>query len=128
MSEKTIELSLMLIEDGADYQRLEELTIAYLNNLQEFDLDYLQRKHRLDPQQIGAKGDPVTVGGIILGVSTAAIPALFAFFQNWVSQRRRIVVEAPNGAKVEFIPEKYYSEADIIDLVKKLSDIPSQPN
>ena len=60
---------------------------------------------------------------IVLGISTAILPNIIAFLQNWIGDRRKISIEAPNGAKVEFVPSKKLSTEEIIAIAKKLNQI-----
>jgi hypothetical protein len=120
MNDDLIELTLTVSEDQGDEERLDELTLLLINSLQEYEVESVSRKGG-SAMPSGAKGDPITVGAVVLGVSVATLPSIIAFLQNWVNERRRVVIESPNGYKVDFVPDKKYSEAEILSLAQKLN-------
>jgi hypothetical protein len=44
-------------------------------------------KIRSDALEVGAKGDPITLGAIALGLSVAAVPGIIEIVKNWISRR-----------------------------------------
>lgn len=123
MQESEILLNLQIFETGADDERLDLLTSKLIRNLRGFDIEHIGRKQSEQTQPKGSRGEPITFGAIVLVVLPAVLPSLISFIQSWLEERRKIIVEAPNGAKVEFTPNKKYSEDDIILLIKRLSKI-----
>lgn len=117
-----IELNINISEIDSDRERVDYLTNALISLLRELDVDYIERpKNRAVPS--GAKGDPITVGAIVLGIASAALPSLIALIQNWTSERRRVSIETPNGTKLEFTPDRKYSEDELLVLINKLSKV-----
>jgi hypothetical protein len=115
-------LTLKIFEQDASDERMDKLTSSLIQQLRELDLEKLERDfYNKIPD--GVKGDPITVGAVILGLSTAVLPNLVMFLQNWVGDRRKIVIEAPNGAKIEFVPDKKLSTNEILALTEKLNRI-----
>ncbi len=114
----TINLTLTISIYDADADRLDITTWSLLQTLKDFDLEFIERKKNgLAPHR--AKGDAITLGAIALGIAVASLPSLIGFLQNWMNERRRVSLEAPNGAKVDFVPEKKLSEEEILMLVEK---------
>lgn len=109
------------IEDNdSDLETLNDQVALLRSNLENFDLQIVNGPTE---QSVGTKGDPITAGVIILTLSPVVLEQAFTFIQQWVIDKRKISVEAPNGAKIEFTPDKKYSEKELIDLVKKLNAI-----
>jgi hypothetical protein len=79
--------------------------------------------------QPGAKGDPLTIGAIMLVALPALLPNLVAFLQAWSlrGENRRVKIKTPAGVEVEFSPEKRLSQVELLDLVNELSKVPPSP-
>ncbi len=105
MSADNIQLQLAIMEEDSDSERVEELTLSLIKLLREFEIDKIERGSD-QPIPQGAKGDPLTAGVVILSLSVAMVPSLVTFIQNWLTERRRIVIEAPNGFKIDFVLNK----------------------
>ena len=120
MMSDNIQLQLVIMEEDSDSERVEELTLSLIKLLRGFEIDKIERGSD-QPIPKGAKGDPLTAGLVMLSLSVATIPALVTFIQNWLIERRRIVIEAPNGFKIDFVTNKKYSEEEILSLAKKLN-------
>lgn len=119
-----INLRIDIYEDDADAERIDQLTLSLMNQLKDLDIESIeQAKKEQTPH--GAKGDPVTIGAIVLGIASVTIPALLTLLQKWVGEHRKVIVEAPNGVKAEFISTKRYSEEEIVTLITKLNQIPT---
>lgn len=111
---------LMITVDTTATERsfLDRSTRSLLRELRSFTPERLELAEGSGTEL--TKGDPVTIGSIILGISVAALPSLLAFLQTWVSDRRRITVEGTTGAKLSFVPSRQYKEEELIELVRKL--------
>ncbi|MGR0480610.1 MAG: hypothetical protein ACTFAL_04185 [Candidatus Electronema sp. V4] len=55
----------------------------------------------------------MTVGAVVLGIAVAGLPKLIDLLQQWVSGNRKVAVQPPNGAKVEFTATRRYSKEEI---------------
>lgn len=119
-----IEIRLAITEEGASSERLDNLTTQLMNDLKQLKI---KSAKRLSDKSIekGAKGDPLTLGALILVMAPAILSPLVEFLKSWTIERRRIVIEAPNGAKLEFVPDKKYSEAELLAFVDKINQIPA---
>lgn len=122
MFHDSIKLLLKISDDQADAQRLQDITLSLMLDLRDFDVVVTQASP-LEMSEHGTKGDPFAWGALILVSMPALMPQIMVFLQNWLIERRKIVIEAPNGAKIEFTPDKKYSESEIISLVDKLNQL-----
>lgn len=118
-----IPLKVILTIEEVDQNSIHNETLILQNQLRKLGVDSANLIQERQPSVDNAKGDAVTIGAIVLGVTTVSIPAIISFIQNWLVVRRKIIIEAPNGTKVEFIPEKQYSEEEILSLARKLASI-----
>ena len=117
-----IQLDLTVTEAGADAERLDELTGRLLRDLRELGAESVERPSGGAVPE-GAKGDPFTLGALALVAVPAFLPKLVEFLQAWSlrGESRRVKVKTPAGLEVEFTPEKELSQAELLALVKKLS-------
>jgi hypothetical protein len=118
-----VQLSLIIAEEDADEQRLDELTTQLMYGLQDLDLIAVERPSSTNAVK-GIKGDPLTWGVLILVILPSVLPALVEFLSTWVVERRKVVVKAPNGAELEFIPDKRYTRAELLALVEEINRFP----
>lgn len=126
MTAGEIVLDLIFEEERADEERMEDVTINLFHLLKQLDITSIQRAAAANQAPAGTRGDPVTIGHIVLGIGVTAVPALIAFIQHWVGERRRVKLIAPNGASIEIPLEKSYTAEELIMLVEKLNNIGSQ--
>lgn len=71
----------------------------------------------------GSKGAALSAGIIFITLSPVILQSMLNYLQRWTIDRRKISVESPNGAKIEFIPEKIYSKEEILELIRELNTI-----
>lgn len=123
MSDTELYLKLHLLEDGSDNERLRK---ASTRLIEDFNASYinatLSSQENIDEPD-NSKGDPFTIGALILVTIPTVLPQVFNFLQSWVIERRKIVLEAPNGAKVEFVPDKKLSQEEILLFLEKLNKL-----
>ena len=122
MTTKELRLNLKIFEDEADEERLDKLTTSLLRDFRDFDLESIGRPKVASAPE-GTRGDPVTFGAIALAVLPSALPALIVYLQNWLGNNRKVTMEAPNGAKLEFTAKKKLSEEEILAMIEKLSKV-----
>lgn len=120
-------VTLKVFEQNASDERIDKLTSSLFQQLREFNLERIERGVENNIPN-GVKGDPISIGVLVLGLSTAVLPNLIAFLQNWVGDRRKIIIETPNGVKLEFIPDKKLSTKEILDLTENLNRIKPKSN
>lgn len=65
-------------DDGARLLRQELLDSS------QYDVDFGREEHAPD----GARGEPITIGVLLVAAIPAAIPGLFAIVQGWLKRRR----------------------------------------
>ncbi|MCW5212798.1 hypothetical protein VU04_07790 [Desulfobulbus sp. TB] len=118
-----LKLQLQVHEDDADEMQIEQLTQALTGQLRALDIESVDRVKAVKSIQ-GTKGEPFTTGAVMLAITVAAIPGLISLLQQWVGSTRKVSVEAPNGAKAEFTPQKRYSEDEIAALIERLNQLP----
>ncbi len=119
MNPSEIELNLIIIEQDADAERLDELTIRLMQDLRELGVDSVERPTG-EAVPEGAKGEPFTIGVLTLVAVPAVLPSLFSFLQAWTlrAERRRVKIKTPSGLEID-IPEDM-SEEKLASLVDKL--------
>lgn len=129
MPEDKMVLYLSLSAGEADPERLEELTRLMIGELCELGVDSAESRAEgliEGEPQTGAKGDPLTIGAILLVALPALLPNLVAFLQTWSlrGENRKVRIKTPAGVEVEFSPEKRLSQAELLALVETLGKIP----
>jgi uncharacterized protein (DUF2147 family) len=122
--EDLLEVRIAVQEDDADAERLDQLTRSLAQQLR--NLDVVTLKREAEQAEAGAKGDAVTIGAVVLGIAVAGLPKLIDLLQQWTGGNRKVAVQAPNGAKVEFTATHRYSEEEIVELVRSLNQITQQ--
>jgi hypothetical protein len=116
-----IYLDLTLTEKDTNLERLDGLTVRLMHDLRDQGAESVER-----PQDAGrppgVKGDPFTVGALLLVAIPAFLPKLVEFLQAWSMRGagRAVKIKTPAGLEVEFTPEKTLSEDDLLALVDKL--------
>lgn len=125
MPEDKIILYLSIAEPLADPEYLDELTRLLMVELRDLGADSVETLQESDPQK-GAKGDPFTIGALLVVALPALLPNLVSFLQAWSlrGETRRVRIKTPAGVEVEFAPEKRLSQKELLDLVNELSKIP----
>jgi len=122
---ESVRYHLSIIE--GDHEKNQETINSFVTILEDSNIDV-----KLFPtnnvSSAGSKGDALMIGTLILVTAPTVLPTLIQFLQNWVTDKRKISIEAPNGAKIEFTPQKQYSEKEIIKLVETLNKIPVKKN
>jgi hypothetical protein len=123
MSEDVIQLEVVIIDETLAPDQLDTTTTSLISQLRELNVDSVE--YRTEGRVIiGAKGEPITMGAILLALGVAYIPPFLALIQNWLGETRKVRIKAPNGAEIEFVPDKDYTEAEMIAFVEKLSKLP----
>jgi len=121
MTLSEIKLDLAITEADADAEILDELTHRLLRDLRDLGVESVERPSG-EAVPEGAKGDPVTIGALILAVMPVVLPKLVEFMQAWALRgENRTVKIKTAGFEVEFTPEKRLSQAEFAALVEKLS-------
>ena len=113
----------LLVEylDDTDKEHIDNLTTSLMDDLHEFGVQSIN-KHR-ENSDVDSKGDPITIGVLLIAVLPAILPSMLDFIKSWTIERRKITVEAPNGAKLEFFAKKKYSEEELIEFIKLINKI-----
>jgi len=129
MPEDKLVLYLSLSAGEADPERLDELTRLMILELRELGADSAEgRADGMEENEplSGIKGDPLTIGAILLVALPALLPNLVAFLQSWSlrGENRKVRIKTPAGVEIEFSPEKRLSQAELLALVEALGKIP----
>lgn len=125
MDHATTTTRVVLYEDGADDDALALSTLSLKRELE--DLGMGQISHVKIRNTIpGTKGELMALGMLALTILPALIPSVAEFLQQWVIEGRRVVLEAPNGAKIEFVPGKKLTDSELMDWLEQLNAISSQ--
>jgi len=127
MTSTQAQLGLIFSEAEADDERLDALTARLMRDLRDLGLESVERPPgRAVPE--GAMGDPFTLGALALVAIPTMLPKLVEFLQAWSlrGEGRKLTIKTPAGLEVEFTPERKLSEAELLALVDKLSQIAAQ--
>ena len=81
----TVTLTLSL-DDEAHPDEVNRATTQLYETLLKSEADSVQ-KPRSDTLEAGAKGDPITIGAIVLGLSVAATPGIVEIVKSWLARR-----------------------------------------
>ena len=127
MSTTNIEIQLTIVEEGADAERLDELTRRFIQDLRDAGAEAVKRPTESATEE-GAKGAAFTWGALALGAVPAFLPKLIEFLQAWTlrGEDRVVKIKTPAGLEVEFTPEKQLSQDEVIALAEKLIQVPSE--
>ena len=82
---QTVTLTLSL-DDEAHPAEINRATTQLYEMLLKSEADSVQ-KPRSDTLEAGAKGDPITIGAIVLGLSVAAAPGIVEIVKSWLARR-----------------------------------------
>lgn len=119
MNDVYLTMRITIQDEEADDNYLERLTIRLMNELRDLDFVEVNRIQQVDKDS--TKGESFTIGLLLLAILPSALPQIINLLQYWTGERRRISIETASGVKVEFIPDKSYSEEEILSLIDKLS-------
>jgi hypothetical protein len=127
MSTTDVQLQLTVVEQGADPERLDDLTRRLMRDLQDLGTEYVERPTE-EPTPEGGKGAAFTLGALALVAVPAFLPKLIEFLQAWTlrGEDRVIKIKTPAGLEVEFTPEKQLSQDEVIALAERLIQVPSE--
>jgi hypothetical protein len=81
----TVTLTLSL-DDEAHPDEVNRATTQLYETLLKSEADSVQ-KPRSETLEAGAKGDPITIGAIVLGLSVAATPGIVEIVKSWLARR-----------------------------------------
>ena len=117
-------LRLEISDESSDKEYSHEQAYSLARQLKDLDIQKLSQSDTENTD--GTKGSPLDIGALIIGLSASTLPNLIAFLQNWVGEKRKVVIQAPNGARVEFVSSKKLTEREIIALAKQLNSLPKK--
>ena len=123
MPSQEMQLHIQVDESEADDERLDTLTRTLMQDLRGLGGASVSGPGGAAAPE-GAKGDPFTVGALVMVVAPALLPMLVDFLQAWSlrgeDEHRRVKIKAPNGVEVEFLPEKRLTSDEIAELTDRL--------
>lgn len=82
---QTVTLTLSL-DDEAHPAEINRATTQLYETLLNSEADSVE-KPRSETLEAGAKGDPITIGAIVLGLSVAAAPGIVEIVKSWLARR-----------------------------------------
>jgi hypothetical protein len=87
MSENIQAVEILInLGDDATTEEVNKATTLLVSELQNSDADSVE-KVQSDELEEGAKGDPITLGAIALGLGAAAAPEIVKIIHSWVTRR-----------------------------------------
>lgn len=124
MASSDIELTLSLDETGADDERISDLIQWLQQDLLELGVEKAG-KPVSGSAPVGSKGDPITLGALVLVVAPVLLPKLIEFLSSWTtkSDHRKVRIKTPSGVEVEFTSKQPLDQAGVLALIKKLNKI-----
>ncbi len=127
MTSTQTQLNLTLSEAEADDERLDALTARLMRDLRDLGVESVERPPGAAVPK-GGKGDPFTLGALALVAIPTMLPKLVEFLQAWSlrGEGRKLTIKTPAGLEIEFTPERKLSEAELLALVDKLSQVAAQ--
>jgi hypothetical protein len=117
--EEPIELNVQVSAEHATEEDIDFLTRQLLSELRDLDVESAQLE-KGSPAPAGSKGDPLTIGSIIVEVLPATLPGLIKFIQAWMGRGQgRTVRFKGRGIEFEGSPEDFQRLLATLDLGKK---------
>ena len=100
------QLNIEIRADDATEEDIDRMTRQLLSELRELDVESADLT-RGGPAPKGSKGDPVTIGSIVVSALPTALPAVVALVQAWTSRGQgRTVKFKGRGIEFEGSPEE----------------------
>jgi hypothetical protein len=93
LEEVNLTLHLVKVHGEADLDDLNRLTHTLRRNLDDMDTESVTLLHGQDYLP-GAKGDALTVGGLLVSVLPTALPAVLEFLREWVLRNNNHMIRA----------------------------------
>jgi hypothetical protein len=92
MSDEVQNVTLIVsLGDDALPDEINEATTQLYRELLTSDADHVE-KVRSDRLEVGAKGDPLTLGAIALALGVAAAPGVVEIVKDWINRRHSVPV------------------------------------
>lgn len=110
------------LADEVSEERLDALVISVAEGLREAGANKAQRPESEGSQ--GGKGDPFTVGALLLVVLPTVLPQVVVFLNEVLGKapQRRIRIKAKNGAEIEFTADRPITPEEAITLARNLGE------
>ena len=100
------ELNIEISASDATDEELDRMTRQLLSELRELDVESAQLT-KGGPTPKGSKGDPLTIGSIMISALPTALPAVVALVQAWTARGQgRTVKFKGRGIEFEGSPEE----------------------
>ncbi len=97
MPDQSLDLSISL-QDNVDNDELDRLTRQLRDEIDELDVEAARLAH--GTPEPGAKGDPITIGGIVVAMASAGVfTGLVELLKSWALRRegRTVTLKAKAG-------------------------------
>ena len=113
------QLNIEIRADDATEEDIDRMTRQLLSELRELDVESADLT-RGGPAPKGSKGDPVTIGSIVVSALPTALPAVVALVQAWTSRGQgRTVKFKGMGIEFEGSPEEFQKLLATLEKGKK---------
>jgi hypothetical protein len=113
------QLSMQISAVDATDEELDRMTRQLLSELSELDVESAELT-KGEPAPEGSKGDPVTIGSIIISALPTALPAVVTLVQAWSTRGQgRTVKFKGKGIEFEGSPEELQKLLATLDKGKK---------
>ncbi len=120
MSEKKIDMTLILGGDDIDSETLYRYKIDLRRMLEE-NIEDGQIQEPANDLKAGAKGDPITIGTIILSlISSGALTSLVKSFKGIFARDRHLRITVKNGGQEINVDAKNINDDRTIKLLERL--------
>lgn len=124
METQTVEFTVLIQTNGdtVDEEKF-ELTRNLRNELLDGLVNSAEPVYSDSFPPAGIKGDPITIGALILGVAAATIPNVILLIQNWLLRQNNHTIRVRIG-EVELEVPRNASKEEIGKIVSIVSRIP----
>ena len=122
MTSHDIDLQITITDAEADDEQLETATLRLMTEMRDVGVESVNRATMAAP--IGAMGSVAFAPGALNVVSAPSlVDRLLRFLNAWTArgQQRTVKIEAPDGMKIEFTPDKALSPAEMLAFIQALS-------
>jgi hypothetical protein len=113
------QLNIEISATDATEEDIDRITRQLLSELRELDVESVELA-KGEPAPMGSKGDPITVGSIVISALPTVLPAVVALVQAWTSRGQgRTVKFKGRGIEFEGSPEELQKLLATLDKGKK---------
>ena len=123
MSNQTIILQISL-NDQSHPDEVDQATTQLYNLLRQSEAEHIE-KQRSQTVQGGAKGDPITIGAIVLTISVPVVSGIMVIVNEWLKRRSEqttVGFKLPDGREATFPISRYSSLSDVEAAIDRIAE------